>query len=215
MTEGFPTVPLGDRNQDMIPFTRDTQLVGYLTLPKSLFHLGLSHGALLVYTLLLDRGKLSQRSGWTDKQGWVYVIYRVRDLAETLEKGMTTIKRWLRELEDRDLIFRTLPMRGEAGWIFLRVPAYSVAGERERPWACRPPSPSAGTPGRSRPGPPEAPRASRIATPARPRTWRGCGRRATASGFPHPRPNLTGGQPWRGVARIWTGVGPDLGLRIK
>ncbi len=64
MTEGFPTIPLGDRNQEMIPFTRDTQLVGYLTLPKSLFHLGLSPGALLVYTLLLDRGKLSQRSGW-------------------------------------------------------------------------------------------------------------------------------------------------------
>lgn len=141
MTEGFPTVPLGDRNQDMIPFTRDTQLVGYLTLPKSLFHLGLSHGALLVYTLLLDRGKLSQRSGWTDKQGWVYVIYRVRDLAETLEKGMTTIKRWLRELEDRDLIFRTLPMRGEAGWIFLRVPAYSVAGEREKALGLPPPKP--------------------------------------------------------------------------
>lgn len=141
MTEGFPTVPLGDRNQDMIPFTRDTQLVGYLTLPKSLFHLGLSHGALLVYTLLLDRGKLSQRSGWTDKQGWVYVIYRVRDLAETLEKGMTTIKRWLRELEDRDLIFRTLPMRGEAGWIFLRVPVYSVAGEREKALGLPPPKP--------------------------------------------------------------------------
>ena len=68
-----------------------------------------------MYTLLLDRGKLSQRSGWTDKKGWVYVIYRVRDLAETLEKGMTTIKRWLRELEDRDLIFRTLPMRGRRG----------------------------------------------------------------------------------------------------
>ena len=141
MTEGVPTIPLGDRNQEMIPFTRDTQLVGYLTLPKSLFHLGLSPGALLVYTLLLDRGKLSQRSGWTDKKGWVYVIYRVRDLAETLEKGMTTIKRWLRELEDRDLIFRTLPMRGEAGWIFLRVPAYSVAGEREKALGLPPPKP--------------------------------------------------------------------------
>lgn len=165
MTEGFPTIPLGERNQEMIPFTRDTQLVGYLTLPKSLFHLGLSPGALLVYTLLLDRGKLSQRSGWTDKKGWVYVIYRVRDLAETLEKGMTTIKRWLRELEDRDLIFRTLPMRGEAGWIFLRVPAYSVAGEREKALGLPPPKPIRRDPWEEPAWTPKAPKSPQAVTP--------------------------------------------------
>lgn len=142
MTEGIPTVPLGDKTQEMIPFTRDTQLVGFLSLPKSLFHLGLSPWAILVYTLLLDRGKLSQRSGWTDKQGWVFVIYRVRDLSLTLEKSESTIKRCLRELEDRELIFRTMPMRGEVGWIFLRVPAYSVAGEREKALGLPPPQPT-------------------------------------------------------------------------
>lgn len=67
---------------------RDTQLSGFLTLPKSLLCWGLSPGALLVYGLLLDRGKLSQRSGWTDKQGWVYVIFPVRELALALGRGL-------------------------------------------------------------------------------------------------------------------------------
>ena len=93
--------PMQARNEALCPFTRDTQLSGFLTLPKSLLCWGLSPGALLVYGLLLDRGKLSQRSGWTDKQGWVYVIFPVRELALALGKGVTTIKRWLRELEER------------------------------------------------------------------------------------------------------------------
>ena len=124
--------PMQARNEALCPFTRDTQLSGFLTLPKSLLCWGLSPGALLVYGLLLDRGKLSQRSGWTDKQGWVYVIFPVRELALALGKGVTTIKRWLRELEERELIFRTVPFQGEAGWIFLRVPRCGVEGEREK-----------------------------------------------------------------------------------
>lgn len=55
--------PMQARNEALCPFTRDTQLSGFLTLPKSLLCWGLSPGALLVYGLLLDRGKLSQRSG--------------------------------------------------------------------------------------------------------------------------------------------------------
>lgn len=70
MTEGIPTVPLGDKTQEMIPFTRDTQLVGFLSLPKSLFHLGLSPWAILVYTLLLDRGSSpSALAGPTSRGG--------------------------------------------------------------------------------------------------------------------------------------------------
>ena len=134
--------PMQARNEALCPFTRDTQLSGFLTLPKSLLCWGLSPGALLVYGLLLDRGKLSQRSGWTDKQGWVYVIFPVRELALALGKGVTTIKRWLRELEERELIFRTVPFQGEAGWIFLRVPRYGVEGEREKALGLPPPAPA-------------------------------------------------------------------------
>ena len=48
----------------------------------------------------------------------------------------------LRELEERELIFRTVPFQGEAGWIFLRVPRYGVEGEREKALGLPPPAPA-------------------------------------------------------------------------
>ena len=46
---------------DLRPFTRDTRLCRFLVLPTALLRWGLSPGAVLVYALLLDRAKLSQR----------------------------------------------------------------------------------------------------------------------------------------------------------
>ena len=80
---------------DLRPFTRDTRLCRFLVLPTALLRWGLSPGAVLVYALLLDRAKLSQRSGWTDKRGWVYTVFPIqalcqalgRDHPETLDPG--------------------------------------------------------------------------------------------------------------------------------
>ena len=179
--------PMQARNEALCPFTRDTQLSGFLTLPKSLLCWGLSPGALLVYGLLLDRGKLSQRSGWTDKQGWVYVIFPVRELALALGKGVTTIKRWLRELEERELIFRTVPFQGEAGWIFLRVPRCGVEGEREKALGLPPPAPA-------------------VRDPWEERAWA-----PREGGFPQPRPVPAPGRLRAPPVQFRTGEGPDLG----
>lgn len=200
--------PMQARNEALCPFTRDTQLSGFLTLPKSLLCWGLSPGALLVYGLLLDRGKLSQRSGWTDKQGWVYVIFPVRELALALGKGVTTIKRWLRELEERELIFRTpSPSRGRPGGSSCGCPGAGWRGSGRRPWACRPPPPLSGTPGRSGPG-----RPGRAGwTP--PTTLAGCWRRwsGAAGSFPQPRPVPAPGRLRAPPVQFRTGEGPDLG----
>ena len=86
---------------DLRPFTRDTRLCRFLVLPTALLRWGLSPGAVLVYALLLDRAKLSQRSGWTDKRGWVYTVFPIQALCQALGRGETTLKRWIRELEAR------------------------------------------------------------------------------------------------------------------
>ena len=199
--------PMQARNEALCPFTRDTQLSGFLTLPKSLLCWGLSPGALLVYGLLLDRGKLSQRSGWTDKQGWVYVIFPVRELALALGKGVTTIKRWLRELEERELIFRTVPFQGEAGWIFLRVPRYGVEGEREKALGLPPPAPAVRDPWEERAWAPREDGLDPTDDVA------GCWRRwsGAAGSFPQPRPVPAPGRLRAPPVQFRTGEGPDLG----
>ena len=195
--------PMQARNEALCPFTRDTQLSGFLTLPKSLLCWGLSPGALLVYGLLLDRGKLSQRSGWTDKQGWVYVIFPVRELALALGKGVTTIKRWLRELEERELIFRTVPFQGEAGWIFL-LRGGGGAGEGPGPAAPRPrcPGPLGGA-GLGAPGGRAGPHRRRWPDAG----GAGAERRAVFHSPVRFRPRVVSGHPrsnsGRGRGRIW------------
>ena len=114
---------------DLRPFTQDTRLCRFLVLPTALLRWGVSPGAVLVYALLLDRAKLSQRSGWTDQRGWVYTVFPIQDLCQALGRGTSTVKRWLRELEGWDLIFRTRPLPGGKSWTFLQVPKYSVVGE--------------------------------------------------------------------------------------
>ena len=125
---------------DLRPFTRDTRLCRFLVLPTALLRWGLSPGAVLVYALLLDRAKLSQRSGWTDKRGWVYTVFPIQALCQALGRGETTLKRWIRELEARELIFRTVPLPGGTAWTFLQVPKFSVAEEgTEEPHQVRDP----------------------------------------------------------------------------
>ena len=107
---------------------RDTRLCRALVLSWPCCG-GASPEAVLVYALLLDRAKLSQRSGWTDKRGWVYTVFPIQALCQALGRGETTLKRWIRELEARELIFRTVPLPGGTAWTFLQVPKFSVAEE--------------------------------------------------------------------------------------
>lgn len=120
----------GQKPWQMVPYTNRTKLGAYAPLPKGLLHQGLSPGAILVYCLLLDRGNLSQRSGWFDEDGWIFVIYPISRLCLELGKGTSTIKRWLRELEERGFIERTLPTPGMASRIYLNVPEYAAASDR-------------------------------------------------------------------------------------
>ena len=116
----------------------------------------------------------------------------IQALCQALGRGETTLKRWIRELEARELIFRTVPLPG--GWHgpFSRCP--------NSPWrrrGRRSPTKSE-TPGRNPPGPP-APAACPKTTST------GCSRPSRRS-YPlpqaesgpgpdlaDPRPNLAGG----------------------
>lgn len=107
-------------------YQSDTELTNYYPLPRSLLKLDLPSTALLLYSVLLDRATLSRKNGYTDGSGWVYVIYPIENLAQTLAVCPSMVKKHLRILEDTGLIRRIRPSGNGASQIYLNLPADSI-----------------------------------------------------------------------------------------
>ena len=84
----------------------DTPLPLFLPYPRFLLKMEISHTAKLLYALLLDRSTLSQKNKWQDDEGRIYIIYPIAEIAEILDKGSTTIKGALNELDAAGLLER-------------------------------------------------------------------------------------------------------------
>ena len=106
-------------------FRQDTVLTNYYPLPRSLLKLDLPSTALLLSSLLLARATLSQKNGFTDPGGWVFVIYPIEHLAATLQVCPSVVKKHLKLLEDAGLIRRSRPSGNGASQIYLYIPADS------------------------------------------------------------------------------------------
>ena len=78
----------------------------YLPYPRFLLKMEISRTAKLLYALLLDRSTLSQKNKWQDGEGRIYIIYPIAEIAEILDKGSTTIKGALNELDMAGLLER-------------------------------------------------------------------------------------------------------------
>ena len=51
----------------------------------------------LVYSALYSRTTLSEKNGWIDEDGRIYIFYSIENLSEDLRKGQTVIKAALRK----------------------------------------------------------------------------------------------------------------------
>ena len=110
----------------LVPFRRETKLTRYLALPKELLKLDLSPTAMVVYALLLDRANLSQKSGWTDEKGRVYVHFAFESIAMYMGFSKATARRALKELEKQELIYKIPTGYMKPNQIYLRIPTGSV-----------------------------------------------------------------------------------------
>ena len=104
--------------------TPDTQIPPYMMYPRFLMGTEISETARLLYTVLLDRARISQMNrGWTDADGNVYICFPIKALAEVMHKGETTIKNTLAELEKQHLIQRRRQGIGLPSRIYVLLPA--------------------------------------------------------------------------------------------
>ena len=67
--------------------TQDSLIPPYMAFPRFLLDKkGLSETAKILYTILLDRARLSQKNdGWTDEQGHVFILFPIKNLAEVMQ----------------------------------------------------------------------------------------------------------------------------------
>ncbi len=104
------------------PFTLSTSLTGYMPVPRELLEMELPSTAILLYAVLLDRATLSQKNKYSDGTGAVYVIYPIDKLAETLSISDTAVKRNLKVLEQKGLIWKVRESKNGPNHIFLKIP---------------------------------------------------------------------------------------------
>ena len=106
--------------------TAETELPAYLPYPRFLLKMDISHTAKLLYVLLLDRSTLSQKNGWQDSEGRIYIVYPIAEIAEMLDKGCTTIKGALNELDAAGLLERRRTGFSAANRLYVKVPPIPV-----------------------------------------------------------------------------------------
>ena len=113
---------------ELYRYTGGTRIREYYPIPKSVVYLGLPSTAVLLYGLLLERATLSQKYGYSDDNGWVYVIYVQEDLAELLSVSVRLVSRYVKLLEDQGLLKRSRKYRKCANHYYLYLPAESATG---------------------------------------------------------------------------------------
>ena len=80
--------------------TADTNLPSYMMFPRFLLDMEINETAKMLYIILLDRARLSQKNeGWSDTDGHVFIYFTIEALAEVLHKSQMTVKTALAVLE--------------------------------------------------------------------------------------------------------------------
>ena len=104
--------------------TQDSPIPPYMAFPTFLQDKdGLNETAKILYTILLDRARLSQKNdGWMDEQGHVFIFFPIKNLAETMHKSEMSIKTALNALEKENLIVRRRQGAGFPNRIYVKYP---------------------------------------------------------------------------------------------
>lgn len=104
--------------------TQDSPIPPYMAFPRFLLDKdGLNETAKILYTILLDRARLSQKNdGWTDEHGHVFIFFPIKNLAEIMHKSEMSIKTALSALEKENLIVRKRQGAGFPNKIYVKYP---------------------------------------------------------------------------------------------
>ena len=83
--------------------TENTPLPPYLPYPRFLFGEDLAQTTKLLYALLLDRATLSQKNGWIDENGRLYLVFPVIKIADAMDRKLSPNNLSMNNLSNNDL----------------------------------------------------------------------------------------------------------------
>ncbi len=107
--------------------TADTNLPSYMMFPRFLLDMEINETAKMLYIILLNRARLSQKNeGWSDTDGHVFIYFTIEALAEVLHKSQMTVKTALAVLEKQELIFRKRQGPGQPNRIYVKLPKETI-----------------------------------------------------------------------------------------
>ena len=86
--------------------TADTNMPSYMMFPRFLLDMEINETAKMLYIILLDRARLSQKNeGWSDTDGHVFIYFTIEALAEVLHKSQMRLKLLWQYWKNRSLSF--------------------------------------------------------------------------------------------------------------
>lgn len=108
--------------------TKNCTLPPYMAFPRFLLeNQNLNETAKILYTILLDRTKLSlSHMDWVDEIGRVFIYFPIKSLCEVMHKSDMSIKSALSALEKEDLIYRKRQGVGRPNRIYVKFPSTTI-----------------------------------------------------------------------------------------
>lgn len=104
---------------------KDVNNINFYKVPKVLFSSGyskMSNNSRMLYSFLRDKTNLSIKNGWKDKEGNVYIYYSIENLSKDMLVSERSIKTWIKELIDLDLIESVRQGANKANKIYVGNP---------------------------------------------------------------------------------------------
>ena len=117
------------RNQnERIRYTRQSIVTNtFLQMPRFLVAGefaggGISNNARFLYTLLLDRHRISVKNGWFDENGEVYIYFKREEMEAQLGISERTVSKVMQELKDLALVEEKKQGLNKPNKIYLLIP---------------------------------------------------------------------------------------------
>ena len=103
------------------------KILPYYQFPKFLLELPLSQNAKILYMLLYDRARISQKNHWLNEDGYVYFVFPITEISLKWGKCCTSVKAAMKELDEYGLLIRSSGGFSKPNHLYVRIPSDEIS----------------------------------------------------------------------------------------